>query len=712
MLAPRTSRRVAQVLAPLLVALGALTAQAVAHGPAPHANGIRAKAAAVTGTKKVMVLRVHFNDYTATSRYSRATVQNFFDQDLAGLWGKTSYGKMGLATQVTDLYKLPDNRSAYVDDRSDGDLSEDAKYWKVLNDAIAAAPSGLDWTNLDAIMVVMAETSTSQFHRGQGTGECTLAQGPGGANASVGCAIFSENPSETDVANWGRWAHEIGHAFQENPTPAHPSNYNNMFELMDASMPGQTGVFSKQAGKAFTGWMPPDHYQDIVPDVSGSAPSWAPAGSAVGGALVNLKAMEYDPALAPNLQAARIYITQNLYYLVSVRRRILGDDLNDAFTPAGIPDEGVLLERVVEGGNTSLNDCAGQPTACPRWVEVKGPGGNANRLWRDGDNRYAGDGVVIDFKNIDADNWQIRVRYRDAAQPDVAVSPWRSPPTNTWESTDIWVDSPVNGYGTYRYGSITSLSGDSVPRGNGDDPAVGQRNRVYARVRNLGTQDASNVVVHLDRTDPEGRGINGSNGFTGLGTVTQADFPAWRTSPPAATPTSTWSTRRASRPRPSRSPTAASPSTPACGCGSTPCPVSPCGATRTATASRRTSTRSRRRPRARPERRSTTRSSTCATTTPSTRRRSLSTTRARCRARGRRSSTAGIRTSCWPAGSSATSAWRSSRPARARRPSSARRTSSTSKPTTSTISSTSRCPWGASGTGSSSRSAACASRPA
>ena len=56
---------------------------------------------------------------------------------------------------------LPDNRSAYVDDRSDGDLSEDAKYWKVLNDAIAAAPSGLDWTNLDAIMVVMAETSTS-----------------------------------------------------------------------------------------------------------------------------------------------------------------------------------------------------------------------------------------------------------------------------------------------------------------------------------------------------------------------------------------------------------------------------------------------------------------------------------------------------------------------------------------------------------------------
>src|SRR5206468_2754295 len=80
----------------------------------------------------------------------------------------------------------------------------------------------------------------------QGTGDCNLSQGPGGSVKHLGCAIFSENPSDGAVAVWGRWAHEIGHAFQQGG-PAHPSNYNNSFELMDRSYPGQTGVFEKQS---------------------------------------------------------------------------------------------------------------------------------------------------------------------------------------------------------------------------------------------------------------------------------------------------------------------------------------------------------------------------------------------------------------------------------------------------------------------------------
>ena len=60
----------------------------------------------------------------------------------------------------------------------------------------------------------MAETSASQFHRGQAN-KGTVPMGPGGANKEVGLAIFSENPSDGDVAVWGRWAHELGHAFQQ-----------------------------------------------------------------------------------------------------------------------------------------------------------------------------------------------------------------------------------------------------------------------------------------------------------------------------------------------------------------------------------------------------------------------------------------------------------------------------------------------------------------
>jgi hypothetical protein len=137
-----------------LVAAVALTT-AVPTGPAT---------AAVTGTKRLIVLRVHFNDYTATSHYTKAQVDGLF-ANLDQLYKNMSYGRMNLSYQVSDLYKLPSNRSAYIDDFSDGDLSNGGKFDKVLNDAIANAPSGLNWSNIDGVMVLMAETNTSQFHR-------------------------------------------------------------------------------------------------------------------------------------------------------------------------------------------------------------------------------------------------------------------------------------------------------------------------------------------------------------------------------------------------------------------------------------------------------------------------------------------------------------------------------------------------------------------
>jgi hypothetical protein len=497
-----------------LVAAVALTT-AVPTGPAT---------AAVTGTKRLIVLRVHFNDYTATSHYTKAQVDGLF-ANLDQLYKNMSYGRMNLSYQVSDLYKLPSNRSAYIDDFSDGDLSNGGKFDKVLNDAIANAPSGLNWSNIDGVMVLMAETNTSQFHRGQGT-KCTLAQGPGGANKLVGCAIFSENPSQSSTVVWGRWAHEIGHAFQEGG-PAHPSNYNSSFELMDALMPGQSGVYEKQVGVAFTGWMPDDHYQNIVPNVGGSPPSWAPSGAAVGGALVNIRAEEYDPTSAPNLQAARAYISGSLYFLISVRQRVKGDELVGEFTPSGIPDEGVLIERVQEGGNPSVG---GQV------VEVMAPPGKTtSSLWHQGDSKFFTDGVLISIgKKIDDANYEVRVSYDQTPRPDMMVSPWRSPPGNTWESTDIWVDSPVNGYGTFRYGTRQSNFGDTVPVGNGDNPTVGQQNRLTARVRNLGITTATDVVVNFDRTDPEGRGIAGSNGFITLGSVSKTQFPGLASIAPGA----------------------------------------------------------------------------------------------------------------------------------------------------------------------------------
>jgi hypothetical protein len=463
----------------------------------------------VTGTKHFVVLRVYFHDYPATSRYSKAQVQGFFNL-LSTHWGtNSSYGNIAITSEVSDLFQLPSNRSAYIDDFPDGDLSNGGKYQKVLDDAVANAPAGINWSHVDGVVVVMAETDPSQFHRGQGN-KCNLHMGPGSSTIKlVGCAIFSENPSDTDVKVWGRWAHEMGHAIQAGG-PAHPSNYNNEFEQMDNCLPCQTGVFEKQSTTAF-GWMPDSKYVQVTP--------------ADGGISRDVYAEEYSPASLPNAQAIKAYITGvgSAYYLISVRRRVLGDDLNDSYSPAGLPDEGVLIERVTENGDP--------------WVTVEGKGGDRDKLWQEGDTyTNPSDGIYIAVsKKFDADHYLISVRYSgNANKPDVGINSWLQPPSNTYETTDIWVDSPVNGYGTFRYGTWSDLFGGTVPRGNGDDPAIGQVNRLYARVRNYGDVTATNVKVHFDVTTPLGLGINGANGFVELGTVDSSSFPALASLAPGA----------------------------------------------------------------------------------------------------------------------------------------------------------------------------------
>ncbi|HEY3268393.1 MAG TPA: hypothetical protein VGM37_15850 [Armatimonadota bacterium] len=491
---------------PLVVDFGGAPPDAPVAGLDQWQRGFApAPAADVTGTKEVVVLRVYFHDYANTSRYTKTQVDGFFNNDLNKLWQNTSYGKINIHAQVTDQYQLPSDRSHYITDHSDGDTSDGDQFDNVMNDAIDKSPAGIDWSNVDAVFVVMAETDATQFHRGQG-GTGTYKMGPGGSLKKVGCGIFSENPSDSDVAVWGRWCHELGHAFQVGG-PAHPSNYNNYFELMDHNMPGQTGVFEKQANIAFPGWMPPAKYQVITP--------------AQGGDTAIVWAEEYNPAGQPNIQAVKATISGNLYYLISVRRRINGDDLLPDFGIPGIPDEGVLIERVSEGSDP--------------WVTVVGKGGDRNVLWKGGDTySNTSDGIYIAIEKVDVDNYRVIVRFNGdfAHQPDVMINPWTSPPGNTWETTDIWVDSPLNGYGVFRYGTWDDGTGNQVPRGNGDDPAIGQVNRLYVRVRNIGFATATNVTVHVERTDPPGLGINGASGWVPVtgsaatSTIDSSSFPA------------------------------------------------------------------------------------------------------------------------------------------------------------------------------------------
>lgn len=485
------------------------------HGVTPDAFAVPEGGFAVSGPQKIIVLRVRFSDYSTATRYTQAQVQSFFDNEINKLWGNISYGNISIDATVSALLDLPHGRASYVTDHSDGDLSDGGQYMAVLNDAVAAAhTAGIDFSGAKDVMVIMGETDPAQYHRGQAN-TCMLHIGPNKSLVSVGCAIFSENPADPDERVWGRWMHEMGHAFQAADGPAHPSNYNNSFELMDRLYPGHSGMFSKQASGAggFPGWISPLVY-DIV-------------GTNMAGTSAIVYAEEYQPSDLPagGKRAIKFYASASVYYIISVRQRMYGDEIRP------IPDDhGVLIERV-------------QPGADP-WVTVIGPGGDGTKLWQPNPNVIipTPDGVYITVVNQpDPSKWAylITVRRDAVPRPDVMIRPWLSPPLNTWETSDIWVDSSCNGYGTFMYGMYTP-TGDTTPVGyaNGDSPCANHENRVYARIRNIGNTPAANVKVRIQVTDPMGVGMNGTT-WVDIGTADAGTF-AGLASLPAGAYTDVW----------------------------------------------------------------------------------------------------------------------------------------------------------------------------
>jgi hypothetical protein len=455
----------------------------------------------LTGNQKVVVLRIiAADDVGGTPRFTQAQVQNIFDTGLSPLWQNISYSNITISATVTSLLTMPKNRSSYLGTggSSLGDLST------ALNDAVAAAGNTVNYTGVKAVLALVAipTTDTTFFFRGV-ENSIMLPIGPGGKLVSTPAALFAENPTEGLPFVWGRWAHEIGHAFQAGGGPAHPSNYNNEFELMDRLYPGQSGMFEKFTSGGFPGWMPSTQYTSILV----GNPTGACGGTA------DIRAEEVNPATAVEAQAVKIDITGGLYYLVSVREHINGDQLYP------IPDQGVLIERVIVGGDP--------------WVTVQGNGARTT-LWHAGDTYNAVEGFHVAVAATgDPQVFRINVTCQGIFQPDAYMTPWLTPPLNTYETSDIWIDSSCNGYGTYQYGTYIPF-GDStaVGHGNGDNPCANHPNTVYARIRNIGTQAMSNVVVHFDVTDPLGVGMAGASGWLNIGNVDKTIFPGLSTIAP------------------------------------------------------------------------------------------------------------------------------------------------------------------------------------
>ena len=506
---------------------------------------------AVTARRKLVVVRAAFSNQT-TQRFTDAELMTEWFDPINVLFSKMSNGNFGgwdvsIVPQVVldnpkSDYTVTDSAGATALYNDDTDNIQD-----FIDDTLAVSdePSLEPLIEAaDTVVIIAANANAARIRAFNSKSREFDFPFPDLAD-DRNFVFIDEGGTRDSQLQWGALAHELAHALQAYSGSsawaiAHPSNYNSSFELLDANYPGHIGAYLK--GVTMASWQPAGQTITVSSDGKTQADQYC------------LNPIELDYHTNPTPQILKINITESLYYLVSVRYEINGDELNSWNTSnRGIPDQGVLIERVITGG-TQWDDIDGDGMndsgETDSWrVIVRGPPTagvqDKNKLWavgqtfnnaNDGSSSNLADGLSINVVSAPASAPMqrcVRVTFgAGSTQPDVGIRPWRQAPGETYETTDIWIDSPLNGYGTFRYGTWNDLDNNSVPRGNGDDPAIGSINRLYARVHNFGSANATNVKVQFQNTDPLGVGVNGATWVNSGPVVDSSRFPALANMPP------------------------------------------------------------------------------------------------------------------------------------------------------------------------------------
>jgi M6 family metalloprotease-like protein len=190
----------------------------------------------------------------------------------------------------------------------------------------------------------------------------------------------------------------------------------------------------------------------------------------------------------PNLLRVALLSGGSFYgYYVECRTRKAG--LGDE----NLPEEGVLV-TLVNRGTTSPTFCYRHASA---WATSNNPANICDAALQPGETYFASNGVSFTNTGMDQDECSVEVSYNgDTISHDPAILE-----ATQFDSPDIWVDSQVNGWGTYGPPTQT-LDGDGAPVGPGDPMSPGQPHRIYFRVRNFGMAPAANVQVEVGVRQP------------------------------------------------------------------------------------------------------------------------------------------------------------------------------------------------------------------
>jgi M6 family metalloprotease-like protein len=487
-------------------------------------------ARALTGEQKFLVIDAKWPDHS-NSRWTTNELDDVFDVTLSDFYADASHNQITIEGDVFAI-TMPEDSDQYLKARSNGRNTYDTQ--DVVNDALEAVDSSIDmndYPNRKVIVVlngpyfngVYSSTSTgSILDENNGNWKLILVSendGNGGSfmgdDWSAGYTTpYPDRDAEDHNRTWGRIAHEIGHMLGLHHTT---KSYANGYALLASLYPGQLTGYSMRAA---VDWLPNSRvYQPAAGTIDET---------------VFVYPLEMGN-IGEQYQMIKIPITDQKYYLIEVRSRVLADKymhcslMDDAnsdtifqageciewgFTGLSLPDEGVLVSFVDLTLPTTGQDAQAVT------IDLDGDGSQDSLL-------KSGDKLVIDLDGKDASidvvgvqpngAYEFKVSYEisDLTPPDI----WM-PANPPWKVAEIWVDSPLNGMGMYQY-----HDGDpTIPNeGNGDNPALGRQNSICAKVRNTGQLPSNSVPVTF-KWKTHNMGLP-SDSYSEVGTVNTASIP-------------------------------------------------------------------------------------------------------------------------------------------------------------------------------------------
>lgn len=203
------------------------------------------------------------------------------------------------------------------------------------------------------------------------------------------------------------------------------------------------------------------------------------------------------------VHVVKLVISSGLRYYIEVRQKAAANIFDQNIPFSDMPVQGsVLVTKVTEGASVS--------NTFERPIQVFG-------VLKVGEKVVdAARALTIEVVSIVQNSplvYRVNVKWNQEipADPngtvDLTMTPWD---TSTWETVDIWIDSPRNNSGATIIYENHVPGNPSAPIRNGDRPWVHRVNKIYARIRNTGAGPASDVYVSFYGTSPPGVGDNGN----------------------------------------------------------------------------------------------------------------------------------------------------------------------------------------------------------